>query len=174
MGAQQSTDGEGADSQSPFDSLPSAQQHGWKVMHITQQSPAGGKGLCPYFSVLTHINGVRLTDSEAELKALIREGVEIRCTFLNLSTLQSRDISIIPARGHGYEGVLGLMIRHDRFTNAHLEVIHCLEVHHGSPAEQAGLRPHADYLLGTPRLSFKGYSHCQDTAGSLDMGDIAL
>jgi hypothetical protein len=140
MGQQQSTDGLN-DAQSPFDSIPAEHRAGWKVLSVASQSPSGGKGLVPYFSVLTHINGERLGESESALVPLIREGADLRCTFLNLSTLQTREVNVTPARGPHHEGLLGLMIRWDRFSNAHLETIHCLEVHHGS--EHAGLRAHS-------------------------------
>lgn len=155
------SDGNGSAAQSPFDSLPPSDRHGWKVLSVASHSPVSGLGFVPYFSVLTQIDGVRLGAEESALVPLIQEGVAVAITVLNLSTLTERVVSVTPRRGWGApgDGMLGLMIRHDWFDNAHLEAIHVLEVHHGSPAEKAGLRAHQDFLLGTSRIAFKGYDH---------------
>ena len=149
--------GGGGSQQGPFDSIPSRERHGWKILSVSANSPSSGLGLCPYFSVITHVGGERLGTEEAGLVPLIREGVATALTVLNLATLSSRVVTVTPRRGWGGEGLLGLLIVHSWFDNAALEAIHVLEVHHGSPAEQAGLRAHSDFLLGTSRIAFKSY-----------------
>jgi hypothetical protein len=160
MGQQQSGEGGGGvEAQSPFDVLHSSERRGWKVLAVAANSPASNLGIVPYFSVLTAIDGQRIqSDQEAALVPLIHEGHTQQFTFLQLSTLRTTTVPITPRRGWGGEGLLGLMIRFDHFQNAHLEALHVLDVHHGSPAEKAGLRAHSDWILGTSRLAFKGYA----------------
>jgi hypothetical protein len=167
MGANQSADGAPA-AQSPFDSIPAEERHGWKVLQVMANSPSSGLGICPYFSVLTHVDGTRIGRDEAELVPLIKENQETTLTFLNLSNLQTFYRKMTPRRNWGGQGMLGLMIRHSWFGDSHLEAIHVLEIHHASPAEQAGLRAHSDYLLGTAQMAFKGYGELDLFLGQHD------
>ena len=61
---------------------------------------------------------------------------------------QVREIFITPSNTWGGQGLLGISIRFCSFEGANENVWHILQVEGNSPAEQAGLRSHTDYIIG--------------------------
>ena len=59
-----------------------------------------------------------------------------------------REIFITPSNTWGGQGLLGISIRFCSFEGANENVWHILQVEGNSPAEQAGLRSHTDYIIG--------------------------
>jgi len=132
---------------------------GWRVLKVVPNSPCDQLGLIPYFDVVTHVNGTRLNNNQAFLLSMITEGTPTKLTVLNYPQSKSREVTVVPSRGWGGHGLLGLVLRYDCYENADEDVIHVLEVHSNSPAQKAGLQPGSDYLLGTAEIAFKGYEH---------------
>jgi len=128
-------------------------------LKVVTNSPCDQLGLVPYFDVVTHVNGTRLNSNQASLLSLITEGSPTKLTVLNYPQSTSREVTVVPSRGWGGNGLLGLVLRFDCYENADEDVIHVLEVYANSPAQKAGLQPSSDYLLGTAEIAFKGYDH---------------
>ena len=63
-------------------------------------------------------------------------------------SFQVREIFITPSNTWGGQGLLGISIRFCSFEGANENVWHILQVEGNSPAEQAGLRSHTDYIIG--------------------------
>jgi len=132
---------------------------GWRILKVVANSPCDQLGLVPYFDVVTHVNGMRLNSNQASLLTMITEGTPTKLTILNYPQSKSREVTVVPSRGWGGNGLLGLVLRFDCYENADADVIHVLEVYDSSPAQKAGLQPTSDYLLGTAEIAFKGYDH---------------
>jgi S1-C subfamily serine protease len=58
------------------------------------------------------------------------------------------EVTLVPSSNWGGQGLLGVSIRFCSFENASENVWHVLEVQPNSPAADAGLIPHTDYILG--------------------------
>ncbi|XP_075963931.1 Golgi reassembly-stacking protein 2-like isoform X3 [Anarhichas minor] len=63
-------------------------------------------------------------------------------------TLAVRETTVTPSNLWGGQGLLGVSIRFCSFEGANENVWHVLEVEPNSPAALAGLRAHADYIIG--------------------------
>ncbi|KAM8854675.1 Golgi reassembly-stacking protein 2-like isoform 2-T2 [Spinachia spinachia] len=84
------------------------------------------------------------------LKELLKANVErpIRMLLYSSKTLGVRETMVTPSSMWGGPGLLGVSIRFCSFEGANENVWHVLEVEPNSPAALAGLRPHADYIIG--------------------------
>jgi hypothetical protein len=132
---------------------------GWRVLRVYRDGPCGRRGLVvPYFDVVTHVNGIPLTQDESLLVATIGAcaGLETRLTIYHFPTSTPRTITITPNVDWPGQGLLGMVIRCDAFASADVDAIHVLKVQPGSPAEQAGLIAFDDWLLGTDAVLFRG------------------
>jgi hypothetical protein len=79
----------------------------------------------------------------------------------NIKSQTQRIERLIPSTNWGGAGLIGVTIRMDNYANADQKLLRILSVvcfqdsrSNPSPAEQAGLHPHDDYLLGTKSISF--------------------
>lgn len=135
--------------------------YGWRVLKVMPSSPCSGLGLVPYFDVLTHVNKTRLTRDESALVPMVQDGVPLEITVLSFVSKKSRSVTVTPNRSWGGDGLLGIMIRYDKFENAEDDVVHILDVFPGSPADTAGLQAYSDYLLGTSKMAFKGHEQLE-------------
>merc|ERR1740129_2324280 len=72
----------------------------------------------------------------------------------NIRTHAYRDVFVTP-RQWGGAGLLGAVVRYDTLENENNQGLRCLEVFPNSPAEESGLIPHKDYLLGTTEVMFR-------------------
>lgn len=79
------------------------------------------------------------------------EDKNLNLQIYNTKSQTIREVCLQPNRRWGGSGLLGLTIKFDTFQDAEESVFHVLEVEANSPAEDAGLVPFEDYLLGTPR-----------------------
>jgi len=66
--------------------------------------------------------------------------------------LQVKSLLLFDMFSCQFKGLLGITIRHDSFQESD-NYIRVLEVSEGSPAEEANLVPHTDFILGTAGLS---------------------
>ena len=116
-------------------------EYGWRILKVMPNSPCGSPsfGLVPYFDVVTHVNGVTLSQSRTIIVEMIKDSEPTKLTIYNISTKHSREITVIPDKDWGGSGLLGLIIRFDCYEDAEDDVMHVLEVHPGSPAAKAGL-----------------------------------
>eukprot|EP00064_Thunnus_orientalis_P009070 superscaffoldBa00001129_g9093 len=84
------------------------------------------------------------------LKELLKMNVErpIKMQLYSSKTLAVRETTVTPSTMWGGQGLLGVSIRFCSFEGANENVWHVLEVEPNSPAALAGLRAHADYIIG--------------------------
>lgn len=75
-------------------------------------------------------------------------GKQLPMTIYSSKTQNVRSVLIEPSDSWGGQGLLGISIRFCSFEGANENVWHILEVHPGSPADLAGLRPFTDYIIG--------------------------
>mmetsp|Transcript_1567 Transcript_1567/g.3664 ORF Transcript_1567/g.3664 Transcript_1567/m.3664 type:complete len:563 (-) Transcript_1567:232-1920(-) len=158
MGADQSVDAGPGPSYEPPE-LPEFLQGsptGYRVLAIQENSPACREGIVPFFDFIVEANGAGLQQEDGTFVQTIRafENKPLTITLFNIKCKQLRQLSFVPRRGWGGDGLLGLTIKFDSFKDADDKVIHILDVVQGSPAAEAGLQPHTDYLLGTPYTAF--------------------
>lgn len=73
-------------------------------------------------------------------------------TIYSSKTQNVRSVPIEPSETWGGQGLLGISIRFCSFEGANENVWHILEVHPGSPADLAGLRPFTDYIIGADSI----------------------
>lgn len=79
-------------------------------------------------------------------------GKQVPLTIYSSKTQTVRSVLVEPSESWGGQGLLGISIRFCSFEGASENVWHILEVHPGSPADLAGLRPFTDYIIGSDAI----------------------
>uniref|UniRef100_A0A8D0CKS7 Golgi reassembly stacking protein 2 n=1 Tax=Scleropages formosus TaxID=113540 RepID=A0A8D0CKS7_SCLFO len=130
--------------------IPGGGSEGYHVLRVQENSPGHRAGLEPFFDFIVSINNTRLNKDNDTLKDLLKANVEkpVKMLVYSSKTLELRETTVTPSNMWGGQGLLGVSIRFCSFEGANENVWHVLEVEPNSPAALAGLRPHADYIIG--------------------------
>lgn len=130
---------------------------GYRVLGVQPHSPASDCGLVSFFDFIIAANGVPLRTLDTTFIDLIKasEDIILPLTVYNWKSNTTREVSLIPSRNWPGEGMLGITIRFDSYSNAEDNVCHVTDVESNSPADLAGLSAETDYILGTSEKVFK-------------------
>ncbi|KAF8948543.1 Golgi reassembly-stacking protein 2 [Haplosporangium gracile] len=141
-------------------------RHGYHVLMVKENTPAARAGLRPYFDYIMGINGIRLNKEDSVLRDQM-ESSEDRPVILDIYSTREqalRKIELTPVHkwDNGKDGYIGCSIRFCLFDTISDVVWHILDVASGSPAMEAGLCAHADYVIGTPLGIMRGEQDLYD------------
>ncbi|XP_059199671.1 Golgi reassembly-stacking protein 2-like [Centropristis striata] len=130
--------------------IPGGGTEGYHVLRVQENSPGHCAGLEPFFDFIISICDTRLNKDNDTLKELLKMNVErpIKMLLYSSKSLAVRETTVTPSTMWGGQGLLGVSIRFCSFEGANENVWHVLEVEPNSPAAIAGLRAHADYIIG--------------------------
>jgi len=130
--------------------IPGGGSEGYHILRVQENSPGQVAGLEPFFDFIVAIENTRLDQDNDTLKELLKAGVgkELKLIVYSSKTQTVRTVNITPSNSWGGQGLLGVSIRFCSFEGANENVWHILEVHPSSPAEEAGLIPFTDYIIG--------------------------
>ncbi|KAM3607530.1 uncharacterized protein V6R79_009231 [Siganus canaliculatus] len=130
--------------------IPGGGTEGYHVLRVQENSPGRQAGLEPFFDFIISVCDTRLNRDNDTLKHLLKMNVErpVKMLLYNSKTLTVRETMVTPSTLWGGQGLLGVSIRFCSFEGANENVWHVLEVEPNSPAALAGLRAHADYIVG--------------------------
>ncbi|XP_051814772.1 Golgi reassembly-stacking protein 2-like [Acanthochromis polyacanthus] len=130
--------------------IPGGGTEGYHVLRVQENSPGHRAGLEPFFDFIISICDTRMNRDNDTLKELLKINVErpIKMLLYSSKTLAVRETTVTPSTMWGGQGLLGVSIRFCSFEGVNENVWHVLEVEANSPAALAGLRPHADYIIG--------------------------
>ncbi|XP_055630839.1 Golgi reassembly-stacking protein 2 [Toxorhynchites rutilus septentrionalis] len=135
-------------------SVPGGGTEGYHVLRVQENSPGQQAGLEAFFDFILAIGNTRLDQDNGTLKELLKANIdkEIQMTIFSSKTQNIRVVNIMPSTTWGGQGLLGVSIRFCSFEGANENVWHVLEVHPSSPAEEAGLIPFTDYIIGADSI----------------------
>lgn len=135
-------------------SVPGGGTEGYHVLRVQDNSPGQKAGLEAFFDFILAIGNTRLDQDNDTLKDLLKANIdkEIQMTVFSSKTQNIRVVNISPSTTWGGQGLLGVSIRFCSFEGANENVWHILEVHPSSPAEEAGLIPFTDYIIGADSI----------------------
>ncbi|KAF9131186.1 Golgi reassembly-stacking protein 2 [Linnemannia schmuckeri] len=141
-------------------------RHGYHVLMVKENTPAARAGLRPYFDYIMGINGIRLNKEDSVLRDQM-ESSEDRPVILDIYSTREqalRKVELTPVHkwDNGKDGYIGCSIRFCLFDTISDVVWHILDVAPGSPAMEAGLCAHADYVIGTPLGIMRGEQDLYD------------
>ncbi|OQV19098.1 Golgi reassembly-stacking protein 2 [Hypsibius exemplaris] len=127
---------------------------GYHVLKVQDNSPGSKAGLEPFFDFIITINGQRLLQDDDVFRNTLKTNLDrpVELELYNAKHQGSRKVILIPSTSWGGQGLLGVSIRFCSFEGANQNVWHVLDVHPGSPASAAQLRPYSDYLIGADTL----------------------
>lgn len=142
----------------------SATPGGFRCFKVSAGSPAYESGLEVFFDFVVEIGGSRLESDDKELYRKIHEAEnkETKLVVYNIRTGESRDVWITPRRWGGV-GLVGAVFRYDSLDQGENQGFRVLEVFPNSPADQAGLIPLKDFLLGTMEVMFRDMDELAET-----------
>ncbi|XP_053685067.1 Golgi reassembly-stacking protein 2 [Sabethes cyaneus] len=134
--------------------VPGGGTEGYHVLRVQDNSPGQKAGLEAFFDFILAIGNTRLDQDNDTLKELLKVNIdkEIQMTIFSSKTQNIRVVNISPSASWGGQGLLGVSIRFCSFEGANETVWHVLEVHPSSPAEEAGLIPFTDYIIGADSI----------------------
>uniref|UniRef100_A0A8C5I636 Golgi reassembly-stacking protein 1-like n=1 Tax=Gouania willdenowi TaxID=441366 RepID=A0A8C5I636_GOUWI len=127
---------------------------GYHVHGVQNNSPALEAGLEPFFDFIISIGNNRLNRESDMLKDLLKANMEkaVKLEVYNSKTQRVRELEVRPNNMWGGRGLLGASVRFCSFEGAIENVWHVLEVEKNSPASEAGLIAHSDFIVGADQL----------------------
>lgn len=118
---------------------------------VQDSSPGAKAGLEAFFDFIIAVNGSRLDQDNDTLKTILNANVDkpVKLLVYSSKTTSLKEVTLVPSRMWGGQGVLGVSIRFCSFDRANENVWHILDVQPNSPASLAGLRSNSDYIIGS-------------------------
>ncbi|KAH9812378.1 GRASP55/65 PDZ-like domain-containing protein [Melampsora americana] len=130
---------------------------GYHVLRVAESSPASEAGIEPFFDYIVGIGGQSITEDgdlltnwldQSEGKPIILQVYSSRRQEVrNIRALPNRKWSMSPTND-SKPSLLGLSLRLCSPENALENVWHILDIIEGSPAQDAGLVPFGDWIIG--------------------------
>ena len=151
---------------------------------VQDNSPGSRAGLEAFFDFIVAINGSRLDQDNDTLKLILSANIEkpVKLLVYSSKTTTLKELTLVPSKNWGGQGVLGVSIRFCSFDRANENVWHIMvcmsarmrlfsivisyttytnltttptklkDVQPNSPAALAGLRSNSDYIIGSDSL----------------------
>lgn len=128
---------------------------GVRVFKVLPGSPAAEAGLEVFFDFILTVNGVRLESQKTFSDAIkLCENGAAKLKVYSCRSHTTREVFVTP-RQWGGKGLLGATVSYDSADPADCHGIRVMEVFEGSPAQQAGLAPFTDHMLGMSGVAFR-------------------
>ncbi|KAK4051571.1 hypothetical protein OIV83_002711 [Microbotryomycetes sp. JL201] len=138
------------------------QQQAFHVLRVADNSPASHAGVDPFFDFVVGVDGHGLGDDIDLLTETLEqnEGRQITLQLYSTKRKEIREVQVVPSRswsastgqnkdtGGAQPSLLGLSLRLCNPQHALEQVWHVLEILEGSPAQDAGLVPFGDWIVG--------------------------
>lgn len=134
--------------------IPGGGTEGYHVLKVQENSPGSKAGLEAFFDFIVAVNGSRLDQDNDTLKMILAANIEkpVKLLVYSSKTMSVKEVTLVPSKNWGGQGVLGVSIRFCSFERANENVWHILDVQQNSPAALAGLRSNSDYIIGSDSL----------------------
>lgn len=134
---------------------------GFRMILVTEGSPAKKAGLESYVDFIISANGIMLSPDKT-LNTIISKSLNCKVALKVYSILSEtyRDVQVQPSNSWGGDGLLGATVRWENWKSC--QGLRILEVIPDSYAHQIGLIPKQDYVLGTELLSINEVSTFED------------
>ncbi|OAV99944.1 hypothetical protein PTTG_01442 [Puccinia triticina 1-1 BBBD Race 1] len=134
----------------------------YHVLRVAESSPAAEAGIEPFFDYIVGIGGQQVTEDGEKLANWLdeAEGKPIILQVYNSKKQEVRSVRTLPNRKWSSNdhvasndqqlqpSLLGLSLRLCSPQNALANVWHVLDIIEGSPAQDAGLVPFGDWIIG--------------------------
>jgi hypothetical protein len=121
---------------------------GYRVIDVSENSPASEAGLKSYLDFVISANGLKLVPNNTFQNIICKsKGCRVFLRVFNLLTQAMRDVVVVPREDWGGDGLLGATIRWEDCIVG--DVLRIVSVVPGSKAEAAGLVPYKEYIMGT-------------------------
>ncbi|TPX43723.1 hypothetical protein SeLEV6574_g04899 [Synchytrium endobioticum] len=137
----------------------SGSTRGYHVLKVVPGGPGDIAGLEPYFDYIVAINGELLDEENSLLITALTQSVdkEVLVHVFSAKYQDLREVVLTPSRSWGKpeDGLIGCSVRFCDHAGSGENVWHILDVHPDSPAEKAGLKPHSDYIIGSPQATLR-------------------
>ena len=128
---------------------------GYRVCMVHEGSPAHTAGLEMFFDLIIEVEGRQMTQHTALHEVIKqRENLQTKLVVFNLRTQEVRDVHLTPRSWQG-AGILGARVVFDWVEPTEQQGVRILEVTRDSPAENAGLEPYTDWIIGTQERPIK-------------------
>lgn len=121
---------------------------GYRVIEVSENSPASEAGLNSYLDFIIAANGLKLVPNNTFQNIISKsKGCRVFLRVFNVLTQAMRDVVVVPREDWGGDGLMGATIRWEDCIVG--DVLRIVSVVPGSKAEAAGLVPYKEYVMGT-------------------------
>ncbi len=108
--------------------IPGGGTEGYHVLKVQDNSPGSRAGLEAFFDFIVAINGSRLDQDNDTLKMILGANIEkpVKLLVYSSKTMGLKELTLVPSKNWGGQGVLGVSIRFCSFDRANENVWHIL------------------------------------------------
>ena len=108
--------------------IPGGGTEGYHVLKVQDSSPGSRANLEAFFDFIVAINGSRLDQDNDTLKTILNANIDkpVKLLVYSSKTMSVREVTLVPSRNWGGQGVLGVSIRFCSFDRANENVWHVL------------------------------------------------
>ena len=98
------------------------------IIKVQDSSPGSKAGLEAFFDFIVAVNGSRLDQDNDTLKTILNANVDkpVKLLVYSSKTMSIKEVTLVPSRMWGGQGVLGVSIRFCSFDRANENVWHIL------------------------------------------------
>jgi len=116
-------------------------------------------GLRVYEDFIIAVDGLIVEEDEDKVSEYLKKktGQYVKLVVWNCLDEEEREVSLLVNEPTKESGYLGVIVRYESLFHATEYVWHVMSVVPNSPADEVGLMPQLDYIVGTPSVAFRSY-----------------
>eukprot|EP00871_Galdieria_phlegrea_P004798 jgi/Galph1/5319/GphlegSOOS_G3999.1 len=129
---------------------------GYRIMKVFPEGPGARTGLRPYEDFIVAIDELIVEEEEERIADYLKQVEQVQLTIWNCIEETERQVSAKVSFSKEW-GHLGVIVRYESLFQACEFVWHVITVIPNSTADEAGLVPDMDYIVGTPSVAFRSF-----------------
>ncbi|GJD07287.1 Golgi reassembly-stacking protein 1 [Galdieria sulphuraria] len=133
--------------------------YGYRIMKLLENGSGMRAGLRVYEDFIVAVDDLIVEEEEERIPEYLKEktGQQVKLVVWNCLDEEEREVVLVVNKPTKDMGYLGVIVRYESLFQAAEYSWHVISVVPNSPADEVGLMPQSDYIVGTPSVAFRSY-----------------
>ncbi|GJQ09474.1 hypothetical protein GpartN1_g1265.t1 [Galdieria partita] len=133
--------------------------YGYRIMKLLENGSGMRAGLRAYEDFIVAVDDLIVEEEEERIMEYLEEktGHQVKLVVWNCLDEEEREVLLVVNKPTKDMGYLGVIVRYESLFEAAEYTWHVMSVVPNSPADEVGLMPQLDYIVGTPSVAFRSY-----------------